>query len=248
LFAIAGGVPQFTISAGFWAMKKITLLPNWITLLLVATVLAGCPRSQTDNQDEYLIRVGDHVVTVLDFNKAFEIAKTAYSHNIMQNSRALKEAQIRLLNQMTEELILLERAKELNISVSDQEVENMIAQIKSDYPDDVFDQILLEYAVSYQTWKQGLKTRLLMEKLVEQELKDQIVITAEDIEKYYEQNYKGEGLQPEFAAKSKDIDEKIILHLRRKKTEKAYKTWLEKIQKKYKIEINEKQWDNIISS
>lgn len=229
-------------------MKTITLLPYWLTFLLVAAVLAGCPGSQTDNEDEFLIRVGDHVVTVLDFNKAFEIAKTAYSHNIMQNPRILKEAQIRLLNQMTEELILLERAKELNISVSDQEVENMITQIKSDYPDDVFDQILIEYAVPYQTWRKGLKTRLLMEKLVEQELKDQIVITAEDIEKYYEENYKGEGLQPEFAAKSKDINEKIIIQLRRKKTEQAYKTWLEKIQKKYKIEINKKQWDNIISS
>jgi arginyl-tRNA--protein-N-Asp/Glu arginylyltransferase len=87
-----------------------------------------------------------------------------------------------------------------------------------------------------------------MEKLVEQELKDQIVITAEDIEKYYEQNYKGDGLQTKFAEKSKDINEKIIKHLRRKKTEKAYKTWLERIQKRYKIEINKEQWENIVSS
>ncbi len=226
-------------SIGFW----YRIIP-----LLVAIALIGCTGSKSEDQDEYLIRVGDNVVTVLDFNKAFEIAKTAYSHNVMQDSAAFREAQIRLLNQMTEELILLERAKELNISVSDQEVDKTIAKIKSDYPDDVFEQVLLEYAVSYQSWKKGLQTRLLMEKLVEQELKDQIVITAEDIEKYYEQNYKGDGLQTEFAEKSKDINEKIIKHLRRKKTEKAYKTWLERIHKRYNIEINKEQWENIVSS
>ncbi len=215
--------------------------------MLVAIALVGCTGSKSEDQDEYLIRVGDNVVTVLDFNKAFEIAKTAYSHNMMQDPAAFREAQLRLLNQMTEELILLEKAKELNISVSDQEVDKMIAKIKSDYPDDVFEQVLLEYAVSYQSWKKGLQTRLLMEKLVEQELKDQIVITAEDIEKYYEQNYKGDGLQTEFAEKSKNINEKIIKHLRRKKTEKAYKTWLERIQKRYNIEINKEQWENIVS-
>jgi len=219
-----------------------------ISLFLVATAVVGCPGPKSAQDDEYLIRVGEHVVTVLDFNKAFEIAKTAYTHNLMQKPGALREAQIRLLNQMTEELILLQRATELNISVSDQEIENTIAEIKGDYPEDEFEQTLLEYAVSYQTWKEGLKIRMLMDKLVELELKDQIVITAEDIEKYYEENYKGEGLQPEFAEKSKDINEKIIIHLRRKKTEKAYQAWIERLQKSYKIEINKKRWDQIVSS
>ena len=228
-------------------MIKSTVFWYLIIPLMAAVAFFGCTRSEPEDQDEYLIRVGDNVVTVIDFNKAFEIAKTAYSHNMMQDPAAFKEAQLRLLNQMTEELILLERAKELNISVSEQEVDKTIAKIKSDYPDDVFEKVLLEYAVSYQSWKKGLQMRLLMEKLVERELKDQIVITAEDIEKYYEQNYKGDGLQTEFAEKSKDINEKIIKQLRRKKTEKAYKTWIEQIQKRYKIEINKEQWENIVS-
>ncbi len=229
-------------------MKKLATMIYGITLFLIATALVGCSGPKSEQDDEYLIRIGEHVVTVFDFNKAFEIAKTAYTHNIMQKPSALREAQIRLLNQMTEELILLQRAEELKISVSDQEIESAIAEIKADYPDDEFEQTLLEYAVSYQSWKEGLKIRMLMEKLVEHELKDQIVITAEDIEKYYEENYKGEGLQPEFAEKSEGINEMIIKHLRRQKTEKAYKAWIEGLQKSYKIEINKKRWDQIVSS
>ncbi len=229
-------------------MNNLNFIMKWTVILQTVCVLIGCSNSKTIDTDEYLIRVGEQVVTVLDFNKAFEIAKTGYSHNIMQKPVAFKEAQIRLLNQMTEELIILERARELDISVSDEEVEKVITDIKDDYPDNVFEQTLLEYAVSYKSWKKGLKTRLLMEKLVEKELKDQVVITAEDIEKFYEENYRTNGLHTEFAESSKDINEKIIRHLRRKKTEKVYRSWLEKIQKRYKIEINKKQWEKIISS
>jgi FKBP-type peptidyl-prolyl cis-trans isomerase (trigger factor) len=211
--------------------------------------IAGCPASEQAASGEFLIRVGEAVITEVEFNKAFEIAKAAYPHNIMQNPEDYREARIRLFNQMTEELILLERARELNISVSDEEVEKSIARIKADYPDDeVFEQTLLEYAVSYKTWKKGLETRLLMEKLVEQELKDQIVITPAEIAKYYKENYGHENQKPGPAENSKEIDEIIIKHLRRKKTEKLYRSWIEKIQKRYKIEINQKKWEKILSS
>lgn len=218
-------------------------------VVLFFWILSGCSNSGSGKDVAYLVRVGERAVTVLDFNKAFEIAKTAYPHNIMQNQDDYREAQIRLLNQMTEELILLERAMELNISVSDEEVENSIAKIKEDYPDEqVFEQTLLEYAVSYKSWKKGLKTRLLMEKLVEQELKDRIVITPDEIAKYYKEYYQGGELTAGMAEDSKEIDAIIIQHLRRKKTEKAYKAWIEKLQKRYSIEINKKEWEKILSS
>ena len=230
-------------------MKHIYRLYISLTVSLLSVAIAGCSGSEQATNSEYLIRVGEAVITEVEFNKAFEIAKAAYPHNIMQNPEDYREAQIRLFNQMTEELILLERARELNISVSDEEVEKSVARIKADYPDDeVFEQTLLEYAVSYKTWKKGLKTRLLMEKLVEQELKDQIVITPAEIAKYYKENYGHEKQKPGPAENSKEIDEIIIKHLRRKKTEKIYRSWIEKIQKRYKIEINQKKWEKILSS
>ncbi len=230
-------------------MKHIYYNYISLTALLLLVSIAGCSGSESPANGEFLIRVGEAVLTEVEFNKAFEIAKAAYPHNIMQNPEDYREAQIRLFNQMTEELILLERARELNVSVSDEEVEKSIAGIKADYPDDeVFEQTLLEYAVSYKTWKKGLETRLLMEKLVAQELKDQIVITPAEIAKYYKENYGHDQQKPGPAENSKEIDELIIKHLRRKKTEKVYRSWIEKIQKRYKIEINQKKWEKILSS
>lgn len=219
-------------------------------LILIAAVLAGCWPSKSGPEESVLIRVADRTVTVAEFQRAFEVAKTAYTHNILQNPEDYREAQLRLLNQMTEELILLERAEELNVTVGEAEVEETIAEIKSDYPDDVFEEMLLEYAVSYKAWKESLRTRLLMEKLVEQELDHKISITPEEIAKYYRQHYGEHSPAPGNALTehSREIDEIIVKQLRRQKIEKVYKEWIEEIQKHYAIEIDQEHWEQILSS
>jgi hypothetical protein len=196
---------------------------------------------------DYLIRIGERVVTAADFNKAFEISKTAYPHSLLNNPDETKKAKTRLLNQLTEELILQERARELNITVTDTEVEQAIADIKDDYPENEFEQTLLEYAVPYKEWKKGIRNRLLMEKLVEAELKDQIVITPADIARYYEEHIKDDPQQPGLTNRPNDVDEKIIQLLRRKKTEIAYKAWIDRIQKQYTIDFNRALWEKLLA-
>ena len=205
----------------------------------------GCTGSNPENENRYLIRVGDHVLTTLDFRTAFEIAKSAYSHNEMQNRAALKAAQSRLFNQLTEELILLQRADELDIFITESEMDAAVSRIKKDYPDSVFDEMLLENAVSYATWKKRLKIRLLMEKVVEEELKDKVSITAKDILSYYETHYR---LKPQAEKDGEDINARIVDELRRKKAEDAYRAWIKKLQDRYPIQINTEQWDRVFGS
>jgi hypothetical protein len=217
--------------------------------VLFALILTACSFSGPGAKDEYLIQVGERQVTVGEFNKALEIAKAAYPHNTMQNPEYYRQAQIRLFNQMTEELILLERARELNIEVSEEEVDRAVAAVKADYPDEqAFEQTLLEYAVSFAEWKDGLRTRLLMEKLVDIELKDQIVITPDEITRYYRENYGSDSAVPGIDENSEGFNEMIVNHLRHNKTEKVYRTWIETLQKRYTIKINQKEWEKILSS
>jgi hypothetical protein len=227
-----------------YAVKLITL----IGILLIVFALVGCADSESIPGNEYLIRVEDRVITVHEFNRAFEIAKAAYPHNEMQEPVAIRDARLRLLNQMAEEMVLLERAKELDIKVSDSEAEKAIADIKGEYPEDVFEQMLLEYAVPYHSWEKGFKTRLLMEKVIAKELGKQIAITPAEISNYYHENYKDQSLTSDLKEVPEDISATIIKHLRRKKVEEAYKSWITKLQKKYAIEINKAQWEKIIGS
>jgi len=153
---------------------------------------------------------------------------------------------LRFGKQMTEEMILLERAKDIGIKITEAELQKAIEDIKQNYPENVFDQILLEYAVPYPSWEKRLEARLLMEKVIAKELGDQIVVTPDDISKYHDAHHKNDNLTADMKEESKDVNETIIKNLRRKKIEEAYTPWIKKLQKEYIFEINKTQWEKII--
>lgn len=219
---------------------------NWaVALSILVYASVGCMNSESNPDAEQLIRVGTRVLTVLDFNQAFEIAKTAYPHNLRYEPDDYRNAQLRLLNELTIEMIILERAAELGIAISEEEVENAVADVKKDYPEDTFEKTLLEFAISFEAWQDRLRNRLLMEKVIDQELKDQIIITSEDIAQYYESNFKSKLPDADSEMIREDINEMIIEQLRREKMEQAYQTWINKLKQQYPIEINSIQWERI---
>ena len=227
--------------------------PFQLTIWLLGAVLlfgfwGGCKNSGSNPDNEPLIRVRDRILTVLDFNKAFEVAKTAYPHNFEDDQEDFRNARLRLLNQLVVEMIILERADELGLSISSEEIQNAVDEIKSDYPEDTFEKALLESAVSYESWEARLKNRLLLQKVVDTELKNQIVITPEDIAGYYERNYKATDADAESKSETDDINENIIKHLRQEKAEKAYKIWIKELKRKYSIEINSAHWETLSGS
>jgi parvulin-like peptidyl-prolyl isomerase len=234
-------------------------------LLWNAFAVTGCSDLEQKQPDEYLIKVGDRIMTVGEFNKAFEIAKTAYSYNRIQKPEAIREARLRLVQQMTEEMILLERAKEIGITVTASEVEKALADIKGDYPGNEFQNLLIENAVPYPTWEKGLKRRLLMEKVIAKDLGDQIHITSDDISKYYKAHLGDvtgtpdaevtepetpdaeatEPKTPEVKATEKEKQNAVAKKLRREKMENAYTSWMEALKKKYTVEINKEQFQKM---
>ena len=214
-----------------------------ISFLLIVCSFSGCSNSEQKRSQEYFIKVGGRGITVSDFNTAFEIAKAAYSYNTVRQPGTLREARLRLIGQMVEEMLVLERAKELGIEITKMEVEQAAENIKGDYPDTVFQQMLIEYAVPCRTWEKRLETRLLMEKVIAEELGDQIEITPDDMAKYSKERSKDDGITSEIEEGSKETDEIIIKNLRRKKMEKAYSSWIEKLIKIYPVEINKELWE-----
>jgi hypothetical protein len=213
--------------------------------ILTVLFLLSCTDTALNFDDEYLIRVGERVVTVGDFNQAFEIAKSAYPHNFSQDSVLLKEAQIRMLNQMIEELIVLQRAAELQIELTEPEVTQAIANIKADYPEGVFEQMLLEYAVSYSFWEKRLKVRLMMEKVIDREVYQKITLTPEEIAGFYKENYERNHLVSDQDPEKTNINELIVRKLRRQKSEDAYQLWIKNLREKYTVDINQPQWKRL---
>jgi FKBP-type peptidyl-prolyl cis-trans isomerase (trigger factor) len=150
---------------------------------------------------------------------------------------------MRVLTQITEEMMISAYAADQGIQVNDEDLDKAVAVIKADYPDNTFEETLLENAISFQFWRKQLATRLLVEKVIAKELVLPVQITSEDIAEYVKTNYPN-GLPEDQNAD--EFNQKIIKHLRQQKAEVAYKEWIEGLRNRYPVEINRIAWDRMV--
>ena len=225
-------------------IQKIILLWGWI---FSALLLQACSNPKETGQNDYLIKVKDNYIMPAEYNKAFETAQAeSLPYKTDLDVNALKEAKLRLVGQLVDKMLIKERAKELNIEINPAELEEAVAMIKKDYPDETFEQVLLENAVSYPLWLEGLKERLLIEKVIEQDITAKIIINPEDIEIYYTKNYPAPGPGATLKIPTEDIQNVIIKQLRREKTEQAYNAWIKSLRESFTVDINQELLEKII--
>ena len=213
-----------------------------VGFILLATFCAGCDTPTTQPSDAtVLIRIDHQTVTKGQFERAFEAAKIAYSDNRGVDPELMQQARLQMLNQMTEELIVKRRAEDLGIVLDEAELEAAIRDIQKDYQDDEFEQMLLESAIPYSLWKDRLRIRLLMEKVINHDLSETVTITAKDIEDYYKAHESEFSVDRE-APPPMDVKHRIVQQLRREKVETAYPQWMDDLRNRYPVTINWELW------
>lgn len=206
---------------------------------------SGCMEAPTEPVDAYLVRVGGSTLTVSEFNEVFEISKTAYSHSDTMDPQVVADIKLRLLNQLIEEMILIEKAGAAGIVVSDAELEGEVQKIKADYPEGVFEEMLLEAAVSFEAWKKRLKMQLVARKFIQAELEAKITITSDEVARYYAQQFPAET-RPDADDRQPEISDAMILRmLKNQKVQAAYADWMKANRRSVTIDINSRQWEQI---
>ena len=216
-----------------------------IGVFFIFIALVGCIDTSPKIDDAVLIRVENQVLTIREFNQVFEIAKAAYSNSVLKQPQVLKKKLYDVLYQLTDELVIKNRAAELNLVVSDVDLDKEIRAIKTDYPDETFEQILLEHSVPFGIWKERLRVRLLMEKVIKNDLIDGQVISLDDISAFWQgrriPEKEVEGAQDKT---EKDVED-VVGQLRRIKAQENYKDWINKLRTRYTITIDQQIWKKI---
>ena len=125
--------------------------------------------------------------------------------------------------------MLLAAAHDLGIQATDAELDEAEAFQREDYPEDSFHQMLLENAISYSNWKKNLKKNLIISKFIQQELKDKVEISSEDIVSFYNRHINQKIVADE---------EKLVSHLRSEKSQESYDEWIVALKKRYPVDID----------
>jgi parvulin-like peptidyl-prolyl isomerase len=205
-------------------------------------LLAACNARKGD-EDAFLFKIGEGAVSVAEFRRALEREQPNALSDPVDGDLA---AALTFLNQMIEERLLLARAREIGVTIEDADLDAAVDKVRADYPDDTFEETLLESAVSFNQWREQLRRRLLLEKVVNQELEQQVEIAPEDVAAYYAENYAGRDEAADAGPlTAESVNAAIITHLRRTKAQEGYPAWIQGLQTRYGLEIDWERWQTL---
>ncbi len=229
----------------------VRIKKNSFLLILVWFMICclGCGESEKEKPMVFIIKSPLINISEADFLDELDLKKAAYPYKISENPEEYNEMVIRLVNVLTEETLLLNAAVDYGVTVTQEEVKAAEDEIKKDYPDASFDKMLLENAISYSLWKKRLKTNLIIDKLIDQEIRSKIEITSDDLVEFYKKYNMEETQDPKKKNKEpkKEIDEnELVSVFRMQKTEDVYQAWLKELELKYPIEINKEKLKSLL--
>lgn len=212
--------------------------------LFLVVCFPGCSGPEKEVQKEYIIKTGFVTLSSTDFSEELDLKKAAYPYTIKNNPQEYNQMVIHLVKTLTEEMVLLSAAVDQGVVISDEELESAVTEFKADYPEDSFEQIFLKNAISYPFWRQRFHKQLVMEKLIDQQLRRKIEITPQDIIAFYQkyQERHARDLEKNESALNKIKDEKeLVSRLRMHKTQEKYSEWIQELGKDYPVDINKEK-------
>jgi peptidyl-prolyl cis-trans isomerase C/foldase protein PrsA len=139
-------------------------------------------------QDQVVVRVDDQVLTLAEFNAYFESISLSADGEQRQDSGSIRTARMNFLLQLVEEMIIIRRAEELSLSISTEELDEAVREIQKDYSQEGFEDMFLEQAISFEAWKERLRKRLLVEKVIREDLLKEDSVTIEEMRDYYNEH------------------------------------------------------------
>ena len=223
---------------------------------LIVTLIAfflmcgyGCrPESGVEN-DAVLMAVGQRELRQDEFQRAYRVFRSAYGAGLEEEPAVERASKLRFIQQLADQLVLLEYAHDIGVEISTEALDKAVEDIRGDYPDDLFEQMLLENAINFEDWKESLRVRYVIDQLVRQELALKVQISEADIANYY-QTHASEQLAERSTVEGEEadqVDQMIIEQLRRQKTEEAYAPWMEDLKTRYPVKIDQAVVKQIIA-
>jgi len=90
------------------------------------------------------------------------------------------------VERVVDHYLVLEYGNQQGISVSDEELETAVREIKRDYSEKDFQELLLKGYIEFSEWKEGLREQLLIKKITAKASSSGPRISVEEIKAYYD--------------------------------------------------------------
>ncbi len=172
--------------------KKILAIP-----LILITFLPIELQAQVVNK--VVAVVNEEIVTRQDVDQLLSVlyAQEVQAHDREGLLQKMEELKKDILKRIIEDKLILSRAKELGVKVTEIETDDKLEQVKSGFPsEEAFYDMLETQGITVANLKDRYRDQIMMKKLVDFEIRSKVSILPSDIAEYY-QKYREEFKQEE---------------------------------------------------
>lgn len=131
--------------------------------------------------DRVLATINNEIITLSDYKKYIKLS------GYIENNEGVDK---NILKQLVEEKLILKEADRKGIEVTDSEINLAMEDFKEEnnITDDILKLTLKEENISFDEFKNNIKNKIKIAKLMQSEIESKIIITDKEIKEYYETN------------------------------------------------------------
>ena len=139
-----------------------------------------------DRADEKaVITVGERNITPDELKRDIKFIAVEMSIE----DQGVKKALDPLIDRLVDHYLILEYGKKKGITVSASELDAAVKEIKKDYPDKVFQEMLLHRYVDFEEWKAGLRQQLLIKKIIGEASQNIVPVNYNEVKTYFDTHH-----------------------------------------------------------
>ena len=124
-------------------------------------------------------------ITVEAFNEKYSRFTLRFHVPVADSPASASELKLGFLNKLIETELLLQEAEVRGLTVTQEELDREINQLKEDYPKDTLNEALEKIGLKLEEWKKDREEKLLIDKLIQREIDSVIHVSDDEIREYY---------------------------------------------------------------
>ncbi len=158
---------------------------RFLPLLILWLLLAGCWQQKPSPMTATVALVNDEPITVQELQTAISETDDGGSQTLEATAEEKAELARGLLEQLIERKMLLQEARRLQIQLTEGELRERLAEIREGVDEEAFLRHLSDQKLTREAWEAAARETLLIEKLLNQLVGDQISLPEEELLEYY---------------------------------------------------------------
>jgi peptidyl-prolyl cis-trans isomerase SurA len=191
-------------------MKNLTrILMIAICLSAGALTLAVPAQSDAEIIDRIVARINAKIVTYFELKQAATpfLLQNGMDPSVLEDAQRRQAILEEVLDELVDRELLLQEAAKLDLSVSDEEVDQWLAYTRQQQQmsEEQFREVIKEYDMSYDAYREMIRQNLLKIRLVKVKVGSQVSISDEELEQAFRERFGSSG------AKTKHIEVRHIL-------------------------------------